>query len=111
MSRTIYSKRNQPPSFGKWLRALRDDRDLPLRTVAAAADMDPAVLSKVELGQRVPTEEQVSKLARFFHLDETQAQARRIAEKFRHENQSKPKAAQEAVCILAEAAGIYRTRK
>ena len=70
--------------------------------------MDPAVLSKVELGQRVPTEEQMSKLAKFFKVDGTEAEAKRIAEKFRHDNQDNPKAAQEAVCILAEQAGIYR---
>jgi transcriptional regulator with XRE-family HTH domain len=93
------------------LRGLRAERDLPLRTVAAAADMDPTLLSKVELGQRVPTEEQMSKLAKFFRLSETEAQGRRIAEKFRHEGEDNPAAAREAVLILAEQAGVYRVKK
>src|SRR2546425_1535400 len=98
MSRTDYSRHGRPPAFGDWLRQLRIDRNLPLRAVAAEAEMDSAVLSKVELGQRVPTAEQMSKLAKFFRLDETEAEGRRIAEKFRHEHHENPKAAQEAVC-------------
>jgi transcriptional regulator with XRE-family HTH domain len=109
MSSTNYAKRSQPPRFGEWLRQLRVAKEVPLRTVAAAADMDQAHLSKIELGQRVPTEEQTAKLARFFGLNETETHARRIAEKFRQEFQDHPKAAREAIYILAESAGIYRT--
>jgi transcriptional regulator with XRE-family HTH domain len=87
------------------------EKALPLRSVAAAADMDVALLSKIELAQRLPTEEQTAKLARFFGFSETETQARRMAEKFRHENQENPKAAREAICMLAEEAGIYSTDK
>jgi transcriptional regulator with XRE-family HTH domain len=80
---------------------------LRLRTVAAAADMDQAHLSKIELGQRLPTEDQTFKLARFFGVNETETQARRMAEKFRLETHENPRAAREAVCLLAEEAGIY----
>jgi transcriptional regulator with XRE-family HTH domain len=111
MSSTKYAKHAAAPRFGEWLRQLRASKDEPLRTVAAAADMDQAHLSKIELGQRLPTEEQTAKLARFFGVGETEAQARRMAEKFRQENTDNPKAAREAVCILAEEAGIYAAEK
>ena len=111
MSSTNYAKHSQPPRFGEWLRQLRVAKDVPLRTVAAAADMDQAHLSKIELGQRVPTEEQTAKLARFFGLNETETHARRIAEKFRQEFQDNPKAVREAICMLAESAGIYGAEK
>jgi transcriptional regulator with XRE-family HTH domain len=39
------------------------EKNLALREVAAAAGMDQAHLSKAELGQRLPTEEQVKALA------------------------------------------------
>jgi len=110
MSSTVYAKHSQPPRFGEWLRRLRVEKDVPLRTVAAAADMDQAHLSKIELGQRVPTEEQTARLARFFGLDETETQARRIAEKFHQEFQDNPKAVREAICILAESAGVYNAK-
>jgi transcriptional regulator with XRE-family HTH domain len=70
--------------------------------------MDQAHLSKIELGQRVPTEEQTAKLARFFGVGETDMQARRIAERFRQELQHDSVVAREAVLMLAESVGIYR---
>jgi pimeloyl-ACP methyl ester carboxylesterase len=57
---------------------LREGKDALQRDVAAAADMDVAVLSKIELGQRVATEEQTRSLAKFFRVNETEAQARRL---------------------------------
>jgi HTH-type transcriptional regulator, competence development regulator len=111
MSSLSYAKRSQPSRFGECLRQLRVGKDVPLRTVAAAADMDQAHLSKIELGQRVPTEEQTARLAKFFGLDETETQARRIAEKFHQEFQDNPKAVRGAICILAEGAGVYRAEK
>jgi transcriptional regulator with XRE-family HTH domain len=111
LSSTNYSKNGDSGHFGEWLRRLRVERGLPLRAVAAAAEMDVALLSKIELGQRLPTEEQTSKLAQFFRLRETEVEARRMAEKFRLENRGSPKAAREAICLLAEEAGIYRAKR
>lgn len=96
------------PHFGEWLRKLRASKKLPLREVAAAANMDTAHLSKAELGQRLLTEEQTDKLAEFFGVSATEAQARRMVEKFRQEGEANPKAAREAVYMLAEQAGIYQ---
>jgi len=108
MSKIRYSKAAPHPArLGEWLRELREARELPLRAVAEAANMDLAHLHKIELGQRVPTEAQTSRLAKFFKLDATEAQARRIAEKFRQEFADNP-AAGEAIGILAEEAGVYR---
>jgi len=92
--------------LGEWLRGLREQRELPLREVAAATDMDLTHLQKIELGQRMPTEEQTRQLAKFFKLDETETQARRIAEKFQNDYSEHP-AVKEAIGILAEEAGLY----
>ena len=89
--------------LGGWLRQLRMNSALPLRVVATAAGMDLAHLHKIELGQRLPTEAQTAKLAGFFKLDETEAQARRIAEKVRDD--FKGPAAQEAISLLAKEIG------
>ena len=97
--------------FGEWLRQLREAKGALQRDVAAAADMDVAVLSKIELGQRVATEDQTRKLAKFFGVNETEAQARRMVEKFRQEGEENPEAARRAVSILAEEAGLYRTKQ
>jgi transcriptional regulator with XRE-family HTH domain len=94
-------KQNSTPPLGEWLRELRQEKDLALREVAAAADMDPAHLSKAELGQRLPTAEQVAKLAKFFKVDATLMEAKRVAEKVMLEISSSP-AGQQALSILRE---------
>ncbi len=57
-------------SLGDTIRKLREEKELPLRTVAAFLDIDQAILSKVERGQRKPTREQVVKLAAYFKVKE-----------------------------------------
>ncbi len=57
-------------SLGDTIRKLREDKELPLRTVAAFLDIDQAILSKIERGHRKPTREQVVKLAEYFKVKE-----------------------------------------
>ena len=85
--------------FGKWLRRLRLQRGVPLRVVAAAAEMDQAHLSKIELGQRLLTARQTLAIAKFFKIDPVEMDARRIAEKFRREHGATT-AANQALTIL-----------
>ena len=89
-------------TFGEWLRQMRDEKNVPLRVVAAAAEMDQAHLSKVELGYRVPTDKQAAALARYFDVDSHEMEARRIAEKFRQDFADNP-AAEKAVQMLHDA--------
>lgn len=96
--------------FGAWLRELREARQLPLRIVAAAAEMDQAHLSKVELGQRLLTPTQAKAIAKFFGLDTTEFEARRIVEKFRIEHADNP-AAETAIHMLHEDPAVYRAHK
>lgn len=92
--------------LGEWLRGLRERRGLPIRVVAAAAEMDQAHLSKVELGQRLLTAKQASAIAKFFEMDSEEIEAHRIAEKFRHDNADNP-AAERAIYILHEDSAPY----
>ncbi len=57
-------------SLGDTIRKLREDKKLPLRTVAAFLDIDQAILSKIERGQRKLSREQVVKLAEYFKVKE-----------------------------------------
>ena len=96
--------------FGEWLRGLREAKELPLRVVAAAAEMDQAHLSKVELGQRLLTAEQAAAIAKFFGLDANEIEARRIVEKFRLEHADNP-AAEQAIHMLHEDPAAYGVKK
>lgn len=52
--------------IGKKLRQLREQCNLPLRKVAALIDIDVAILSKMERGERKITKEVVLKLAEIY---------------------------------------------
>jgi transcriptional regulator with XRE-family HTH domain len=56
-------------NIGELIRALREKEGYPLRKVAAFLDIDQAILSKIERGQRKISKEQVIKLADFFKYD------------------------------------------
>lgn len=49
--------------FGERIRALRTQQGLLLRQVASALEMDTALLSKIERGERLIKKEQVSQIA------------------------------------------------
>lgn len=55
-------------SFGLLIRKLREDRALPLRTVSAFLEIDQAILSKIERGQRQANRALVVKLAEYFKV-------------------------------------------
>jgi transcriptional regulator with XRE-family HTH domain len=50
-------------TIGEKLRHIREEKELPLRRVAALLDIDVAILSKMERGERKITKEVVIKLA------------------------------------------------
>ena len=72
-------------SLGDTIRKLREDKELPLRTVAAFLDIDQAILSKVERGQRKPTREQVVKLAAYFKVKENDLLVAWLSDKLMYE--------------------------
>jgi len=55
-------------TFGDIIRKLRKDYKLPLREVAEVLEIDQAILSKVERGQRRLTRDQVTRLADYFQV-------------------------------------------
>jgi HTH-type transcriptional regulator, competence development regulator len=57
-------------TFGETIKKYREERQLPLRTVASYLDIDQAVLSKMEHNKRTATKEQVKKLAKYFEANE-----------------------------------------
>jgi predicted nucleotidyltransferase len=57
-------------NIGNLIRTLRQKQGYPLRKVAAFLDIDQAILSKIERGQRKINKEQVVKLAKFFDYSE-----------------------------------------
>lgn len=72
-------------SLGETIRKLREEKELPLRTVAAYLDIDQAILSKIERGLRKPTKDLVIKLAKFFNVPEKELLLAFLADKLLYE--------------------------
>jgi transcriptional regulator with XRE-family HTH domain len=56
-------------TFGDIIKTERESKSLLLRQVASALEIDQAIISKFERGERKPTKEQVEKFAKFYDLD------------------------------------------
>ncbi|HRU17063.1 MAG TPA: helix-turn-helix transcriptional regulator, partial [Bacteroidia bacterium] len=54
---------------GEIIREKREKKRLLLRHVSAQLDIDTAILSKIERGERKATREQITKLAEILELD------------------------------------------
>lgn len=57
-------------SLGETIQRLRQDKNLPLQSVATFLNIEPEILSKMESGHSKPTREQVVKLAEYFKVKE-----------------------------------------
>ena len=68
-------------SFGETIRTLRLEKSAPLRVVAAAVEIDSTLLSRLELGERFPTDEQVKRFADYFQLPLDELSAQVIADR------------------------------
>lgn len=55
---------------GETLRELRTKNHLLLREVASAIQIDQTLLSKIERDERLPTEEQVKSLSKFYRVED-----------------------------------------
>ena len=60
----------QLKNFGETIRGIRESKGLLLRQVAAAIEVDTALVSKLERGERKAQRELVSKLAKLFAVPE-----------------------------------------
>jgi transcriptional regulator with XRE-family HTH domain len=58
--------------IGELIKESRDKNGLLLRQVAAEIEIDTALLSKIERGERMPTKDQVIRLAKFYRTNENE---------------------------------------
>jgi transcriptional regulator with XRE-family HTH domain len=74
-------------TIGEKLRQLREKNNLPLRKVAALIDIDVAILSKMERGERKLTKEIVLKLAEIYKYNAEELLVLFLSEKIMYEIQ------------------------
>ena len=105
---SVKTVRDNQSSFGEFIRKKRQDRKEPLRVIAAAIGIDSTHLSKLEHGDRFPTDAQISKFAKIFKVPEGELKGRVIADKVTSEY-GDDDAALHAAHILQERAAPYKT--
>jgi predicted nucleotidyltransferase len=96
-------------NFGDTIRKLREERKTPLRIVAAYLDIDQAILSKVERGQRKLARQHVVKLAEYFRVIEEDLLVSWLSDKLVYELEGEPIALK--VLHAAEEKVAYQTHK
>ncbi len=70
---------------GEILREKREGKGLLLRHVSAKLDIDTAILSKIERGERKASKEQIIKLAKILDLDKEKLVVQYLSEKILYE--------------------------
>jgi len=95
-------------TIGEKLRHIREEKKLPLRKVAALLDIDIAILSKMERGERRITKEVVLKLASIYEHNADELLVSFLSDKILYEIQGEDlgiealKVAEERVKYLSE---------
>jgi transcriptional regulator with XRE-family HTH domain len=69
------------PSLAVIFRNKREEKGLLIRQVAAVTEMDQALVSRIENGDRLPTKEQLNKLAGLYDLDLKETYSAWLAER------------------------------
>lgn len=96
-------------SLGQMLRRSREEKGLLLRQVAALLDIDTAILSKIERGERKAKKEQIIRLAEILGLNEDDLIVQFLSEKILYELEDE-KLGQKALKV-AEQRMKYKTKK
>lgn len=56
-------------TFGETVKTLREEKQLPLREVAEALEIDTSMLGKIEKNNRKPTKQLIEKFAKYFKVN------------------------------------------
>ncbi|MEI6049533.1 MAG: helix-turn-helix transcriptional regulator [Bacteroidota bacterium] len=85
--------------LGKKIRELRENQKLLLRQVAAYLEVDTALMSKIERGDRKPSKQQVIKIAEFLKAGEDELLTLWLADRIESTIVEEPKFAYQAMKI------------
>lgn len=89
-------------NLGIKIRELRENQQLLLRQVAAYLEIDTALLSKIERGERKPSKQQLLKIAEFLKADSEEFLTLWLADKIETTIAEEPLVAYNAMKIAAK---------
>lgn len=90
MPKNTMSKPSNNLPLGTMFRNKREEKDLLVRQVAAVIEVDQAIISRIENCDRLPTKDQVLKLAGLYDLDQKEILSNWLAEKMVREYGNEP---------------------
>lgn len=97
-------------TLGEILKSARQKNKLILRKVAAAVDIDQSLISKFEKDERKPTREQITRLAEFYEISESELTINwysdKIAEELRYSE-----ASSEILRVAEEKIEFYKSQE
>jgi transcriptional regulator with XRE-family HTH domain len=76
--------------FGRYIKALREKKNIPQRIVAHKLDIDTSTLSKIELGERQVTIDMIPGLSEILNIDFKNLQIKFISEKILSDYKGQP---------------------
>ena len=84
---TIFVKTNNSrmKTIGKIIREKREEKGMLLRQLAASLEVDSAILSKIERGERKATKEQILKIADILGIKQNELLVQYLSEKIAYE--------------------------
>jgi len=97
-------------TIGEKLRHIREEKELPLRKVTALLDIDVAILSKMERGERKITKEVVLKLANIYDYNADELLVSFLSDKILYEIQDEDLGI-EALKVAEERAKYIKANK
>ena len=95
-------------SFGDLIRIARESKGLFLRQVAASVDIDQAIISKFERGERRPTREQVERFISFYKLNKKQLFTSWLSDKIAHSILDEDNAEEALIAALQKVKSIKK---
>ena len=96
--------------FGDRTRKLRESNHLLLRELASEIQIDQALLSKIERGERIATKKQAVSIVGFFNLDRKEFLSQWLGEKIAYDLKDE-ELASEALKVAEEEIEYYRESK
>lgn len=72
-------------TFGQIIKSKREEKGLLLRQLASLLDIDQAIMSKLESGQRKPSKIHILKLSKIFMIDENELLIHYLSDKIANE--------------------------
>ena len=98
-------------TFGETVKRLREDRNLPLREVAAALKIDTSMLGKIEKNSRKPTKQIIEKFAAFFNVSEKELTIAFISDSVAYQVMDEKDYSSEVLKVAEQKVEYLKTKK